>query len=154
MVKYFAIRRSLLFEKTLFDELRDGLCNFRRPLSDAGVEHPPMKDAVDRVLCIRMPGQIIENFWRRRWKSWVGEHTFGVSHPPVAIDVPRNFRCCARTQLCAFSARPRVSIPPLKMRSPRRSLSALERESALDSRTPVRTILSYHLGKYSPPISR
>ena len=75
MVKYFAIRRSLLFEKTLFDELRDGLRNFRRPVPNAGVEHPPVKDAVDRVLCIRLPGQIIENFWRRRWKSWVGEHT-------------------------------------------------------------------------------
>ncbi len=67
-VKYLAVRRWLFFEKTLFDKLRDGLCNFRRPFSDAGVEHPPMKDAVDRVLCLRMPGEIIQNFWRRRWK--------------------------------------------------------------------------------------
>lgn len=64
MVNYVAVRRSLLFEKTLFDELRDGLRNFRRPFSDASVEHPPMKDAVDSVLRIRMPGQIIENFCR------------------------------------------------------------------------------------------
>ena len=68
VVKYAAIRKSPLFEKTLFDELRDGLCNFRRPFLDAGIEHPPMKDAVDGVFRIRMPGQIIENFWGRRWK--------------------------------------------------------------------------------------
>ena len=74
-VKYFAICRSLLFEKTLFDELRDGLRNFRRPLPDVSVKPPPMKDAVDRVLCTRLPGQIIENFWRWRLKWWVGEHT-------------------------------------------------------------------------------
>ena len=68
VVKYFAVRRSLLFEKTSFDELRDSLRNFRRPFSNASVEHPPVKDAIDRVLCLRMPGQIIENFWRWRWK--------------------------------------------------------------------------------------
>ena len=74
VVKYVAIRKSLLFEKTLFDELLDGLRNFRRPFLDAGVEHPPMKDAVDGVLRIRMSGQIIENFWRRRWKQRVDKH--------------------------------------------------------------------------------
>lgn len=79
VVNDVAVRRSLLFEKTLFDKLRDRLCNFRRPLSDASVEHPPMKDAVDRILGIRMPGQVFENFRRWRWKSWVGEHTFGVN---------------------------------------------------------------------------
>ncbi len=68
VVKYAAIGKSLLFEKTLFDELPDGLCNFRCPFLDAGIEHPPMKDAVDRVFRIRMPGQIFENFWGRRWK--------------------------------------------------------------------------------------
>jgi len=89
VVKYVAIRRSLMFEKTLFDELRDGLCNFWRPFLDAGVEDPPMKDAVDSVFRIRMPGQIIENFWRRRWKQRLGKHTLGdVSRPSVAIDVP------------------------------------------------------------------
>ena len=65
-VKYVAVRRLALFEKTLFDELRDGLCNFRGPLSNAGVEHTPVKDTVDGVLCLRMPGQILENFRRRR----------------------------------------------------------------------------------------
>jgi hypothetical protein len=58
-----------LFEKTSFDELRDGLCNFRGPLSNAGVEHPPTKDTVDGILCVRMPGKIVENFRRRRWKG-------------------------------------------------------------------------------------
>ena len=68
MVKYFAAKRWPLFEKTLFDEFRDGLCNSWRPSLDAGVEHPPMKNPVERVLCLRMPGQIIQNFWCRRWK--------------------------------------------------------------------------------------
>ena len=57
-----------MFEKALFDEFRDNFRNFWRPFLDAGVEHPPMKDAVDGVLCLWMPGQIIQNFWRRRWK--------------------------------------------------------------------------------------
>ena len=78
-VKYVAVRTPLLFEKTLFDELRDGPCNSRRPFLDAGVEHPPMKDAVDGILCVRMPCQIIENFWRRRWKQRLGRHTLGTS---------------------------------------------------------------------------
>ena len=80
VVKYVAIRKSLLFEKTLFDKLLDGLRNFRRPFLDAGVEHPPMKDAVDGVLRIRMSGQIIENFWRRRWKQRVDKHAFEDCH--------------------------------------------------------------------------
>src|SRR6266496_905092 len=79
VVKHAAIRKSLFFEKTLFDELRDGLRNFRRPFLDAGVEHPPTKDAVDSVFRIRMPGQIIENFWRRRWKRRLGKHTLWMS---------------------------------------------------------------------------
>ena len=61
-----------MFEKALFDELRDGLRNFRRPLSDVSVEHPPMKDAVDGVLCIWMPGKIAENFRCRRGEAGVG----------------------------------------------------------------------------------
>lgn len=81
VVNDVAVRRSFLFEKTLFDELRDGLGNFRRPFSDASVEHPPMKNAVDGVLSVRMPGQVVENFRRRRWKRRVGEHTFAVSRP-------------------------------------------------------------------------
>jgi hypothetical protein len=97
VVKYFAIRRSLLFEKTLFDELRDGLRDFRRPFLDAGVEHPPMKDAVDGVLCIRMPGQIVENFWRWRRKSWVGEHTLK-DYPACSIRRALHFWLrCERT---------------------------------------------------------
>ena len=76
VVKYFAVRRSLFLEKTSFDKLRDGFRNFRRPASNARVEHPPMKNAVDRVLCPRLPSQIIENFRRRRWKSRIGKHTF------------------------------------------------------------------------------
>jgi len=74
-VKYVAIRSSFLFEKAFLYELCDGLRDFRRPLLDVSVEHPPVKDAFDRVLCIRLPGQISENFRRRRWKLWVGEHT-------------------------------------------------------------------------------
>src|SRR2546427_664938 len=105
-VKYVAIRRSLLFEKTLFDELRDGLRNFRRPLSDVSVEHPPMKDPVDRVLCTRLPGQIGENFRRRRWKSWIGGHTLEQLSPHVAAAVPCYFRGSIRTQILCLR-RPR-----------------------------------------------
>jgi hypothetical protein len=68
VVKCLAIWRQFFFEKTLFDEFRDGLCNSWRPSLDAGVEHPPMKNAVESVLSLRVAGQIIENFWRRRWK--------------------------------------------------------------------------------------
>ena len=72
VVTYVAIRRSLLFEKTLFDELRDGLRNFRRPFSSGSFADPPMKDALDGVMCIWMPGQVVENFRRRRWKRRAG----------------------------------------------------------------------------------
>ena len=82
-VKYGAVRSLALFEKTLFDELRDGLCNFRGPLSNAGVEHPPMKDTVDRVLRIWTGCEVIENFWRRRWKQRLGRHTLETSIIPV-----------------------------------------------------------------------
>jgi len=40
--------------------------------------------------------------------------------PRVAIDVPRNFRCCARTRIVRLRLLPRVSVSPLKMRSPER----------------------------------
>ena len=63
-----AVCRSFLFEETSFDELRDGLGNSRRPLSNARVKHPPTKDAIDRVLRIRMPGKVVQDFRRRRWK--------------------------------------------------------------------------------------
>lgn len=79
VVKCLAVWRRLFFEKTLFDEFRDGLCNFRRPPLDAGVEHPPMQDAVDGILCLRMSGQIIQNFWCGRWKWRIGRHAFGMS---------------------------------------------------------------------------
>lgn len=155
-VKYIAIRTSLLFEKTLFDELSDGPCNFRRPFLDAGVEHPPMKDAIDGVLRIRMPGQIIENFRRRRWKQRLGKHTLGtsvVSRPSVAIDVPKFPLLRGQHQLRASGAVASFNSS---------SENAFDREalgpcpnahSALDSKAPVRTILSYHPGEYSLPIS-
>jgi len=50
VVKCFAVRRWLFFEKTLFDELLDSLRNLGCPSSDAGVEHPPVENALDRVL--------------------------------------------------------------------------------------------------------
>jgi len=62
VVKCLPIWRRLFFEKTLFDEFRDSLRNSWRPSFDASVEHPPMKNAVQRVLCLRVPGQIIQNF--------------------------------------------------------------------------------------------
>ena len=62
VVKRLAVRRALFFEKTLFDEFRDGLRNSWRPSLDARVEHPPMENAVQRVLRLRMSGQIIQNF--------------------------------------------------------------------------------------------
>jgi hypothetical protein len=81
-IKYGAIRSSVLFEETLFDELRDRLCNLRTPLANAGVEHPPAKNAVDGVLCIRVPDKIVENFRRRRWKGRFGQaHIGGMSSP-------------------------------------------------------------------------
>ena len=79
VVKCLAVRGRFFFEKTLLHEFCDSLRNFWRPFFDAGVEHPPMKDAVQRVLRVRMPGQIIENFWRRRWKQRLGRHTLGTS---------------------------------------------------------------------------
>jgi hypothetical protein len=68
VVKCLAIRRQLLFEKALVDELRDSLCNSWRPSLDAGIEHPPVKDSIEGILCLRVPGEIIQNFWRWRWK--------------------------------------------------------------------------------------
>ena len=121
-VKYVAIGRSFLFEKTLFDELGDGLCNFRRPLLDVGVEHPPMKDAVDGVLSVRMPGQIIENFWSGRRKSGVRRaHIWGQSSP-LARGVPCYFYGSTRTRIIISSPVARTSLPLLKMRSPREGL--------------------------------
>jgi hypothetical protein len=117
-VKYVAVRRLALFEKTLFHELLNGLCNFWGPLSNAGVEHPPTKDTVDGVLSVRMSGQIVENFRCRRLKRRGRQAHICVSHPPIAIDVPRNFRCCAQTRIVRLGSLPRVSISPLKMRSP------------------------------------
>lgn len=67
-VKRLAIRRQLFVEKTLCDEFRDSLCNSWRPSLDAGVEHPPMKDSIERVLCFRVPCEIIQDFRRGRWK--------------------------------------------------------------------------------------
>lgn len=75
VIKCFAVWGWLFFQKTLFDEFRYSLRNLGRPVPNAGIEHPPLKDAVDRVLCTRLPGQIVENFWRWRRKSWVGKHT-------------------------------------------------------------------------------
>ena len=68
VMKHLAVRGGFFLQKTLFYEFRDGLCNPWRPSLDAGVEHPPMKDAVEGVLRLRMPCQVIQNFWRRRWK--------------------------------------------------------------------------------------
>ena len=62
VIKCLAVRRTLFFEKTLFDEFRDGLRNSWRPSLDARVEHPPMKNAVEGILRLRMSGQIIQNF--------------------------------------------------------------------------------------------
>ena len=61
-IKNMAVRGGLLLKESLLDELFDGRRNLRRPLPNARVEHPPMQNAVDRVLRIRMPGQVIQNF--------------------------------------------------------------------------------------------
>ena len=71
-VKNMAAGGWLLLENTLRDQLLHGLRNLGRPASDARVEHPPMQDAVDRVLRIRMSGEIIQNFRRRRWEQGLG----------------------------------------------------------------------------------
>ena len=65
VIKCFAVWGWLFFEKTLFDEFRHSLRNLGRPVPNAGIEYPPLKDAVDRVLCLRLTSQIIENFRRR-----------------------------------------------------------------------------------------
>jgi hypothetical protein len=49
----------LFLQKTLLHEKRDGLGNFGAPTPYAGVQNPPVKDAVDRVLGIGMPGKIL-----------------------------------------------------------------------------------------------
>jgi hypothetical protein len=53
-----------------------------------------------------MPGQIVENFRCRRWKSWVGEHTLGdVSRPSGSNRRTFSFRRCeGRHQLRASGA--------------------------------------------------
>jgi hypothetical protein len=48
-----------------------------RPVPNIRVEYPPVKDAVDRVLCVRLPGQVFENFRRRRGQFGVGEVHLG-----------------------------------------------------------------------------
>ena len=65
-VKYVAVRRLALFEKTSFDEFRNSLRDLGSPVSDVSVEHPPLKDAIYRVLRLRLPSQVFENFPRRR----------------------------------------------------------------------------------------
>lgn len=65
VIKCFAVWGWLFFQKTLFDEFRHSLRNLGRPVPNAGIEHPPLKDAVDCVLCLRLSSQIIENFPRR-----------------------------------------------------------------------------------------
>jgi hypothetical protein len=58
------------------------------------------------------------------------------------------FRCCSTNSNYYLFAATRTSLPPLKMPSLREGLRpALERESALDATTQVRTILSYHPGE-------
>jgi hypothetical protein len=74
-IKNMAVGRDLLLEETLVDELCDCRRNFRSPVPNAGVEHPPTKDALHRILCIWMPGKISQNFWRGRWERGVGWHT-------------------------------------------------------------------------------
>ncbi len=56
VVKYSAIRGLLFFEKISFYEARDSLRNPGRPAANARVEHPPVKNTVDRVLCTRLLG--------------------------------------------------------------------------------------------------
>jgi hypothetical protein len=65
----------------------------------------------------------------------------------------RNFRCCVRTRSVRLRSLPRA---PTSFNSSSEnvlareiSLRTRERESVLDSRTPVRTILSCYPGKYS-----
>ena len=84
-----------MFEESQIHELRDGFCNFWGPLPNAGVEHPPMKDAVDSVLGVRMPGQIVKDFRCRRRELGVGEHTLGRLNAPLATAVPLIFGCSA-----------------------------------------------------------
>ncbi len=62
-----------------------------------------MKDAVDGVLCIRMPGQIIENFRRRRWQSWDRRaHIWVLSVISLlALDVPVLSAALNREEDCA-----------------------------------------------------
>ena len=114
VVKYFAVRRWLFFEKTSLHELCDGLRNFRGPLSNAGVEHPPVKDTVDGVLCLRMPGQIVENFRRRRWKR-KGRQTHIWGQSPICSNRrARVFGFCNTKTNYVPPPLARVSIPPLK----------------------------------------
>src|ERR1700736_2645943 len=91
-VKHMAVRGWLLLEKTSFDQSRHGLRNFGRPLVNACIEHPPVQDAVDGVLRIRMPGEVIQNFGRGRWERRVGWHTLERSAVPLSTRHAFSFR--------------------------------------------------------------
>ncbi len=77
-----------------------------------------MKDAVERVLCVRMAGQIIENFWRGRLKWRVGKaHIRNVNHAAVAVGVPRITKAARAKVSCSQTGTRRIAIPPSENRS-------------------------------------
>jgi hypothetical protein len=76
-----------------------------------------MKDAVQRVLRVRMPGQIVENFRCRRWER-TDKHAFGSQSFRCSNRRACTFGCGRPEEDCAPLALARISTLRLKMRSP------------------------------------
>jgi hypothetical protein len=100
VIKFSAVRRPLFFEEIQFDEFGDRVWNLGRPLPKGSIQHPPLKDILDGAACIRVAGQIIENFWYWRWKSWVREHA--LSDQPVVKQLAYlDFQVAKHRPICA-----------------------------------------------------
>jgi hypothetical protein len=113
MVKHTAVRGLLLYQETLFDELRDCLRDFRRQVPQRNIEYPPVK-VVQGALCMWILDQIVENFRRWRWKLRVGAHTSEQLAVPEAGAVPSMFSSAASELLVTATDSIYLSIPPSK----------------------------------------
>ena len=87
-VKNVAVRGWFLLEETLFHQTLDRLRDFRRPIANACVQDPPVDDSIDRVLSVRVPGEVVQNFGRGRWEREVGWHTLERSSVALALTMP------------------------------------------------------------------
>ena len=65
-VKNSPLGRCSLLQETLRHQVRNRLRDLRGPLPNARVQNPPVKDAVDSILCVGMPCEVIQNLGCRR----------------------------------------------------------------------------------------